>query len=66
MLLAEKIQDSTYELIKYLSDKINALNDYTIQAILPSLVTLAIYAYTIKLTFIVFFKFLIITIGIVI
>jgi hypothetical protein len=66
MLFAEKIQNSTYEFIEYSSDKINALNDYAMGAILPSLASLAIYAYTMELIYVVLFIFLLITAGIVI
>ena len=66
MLFAEKIQNSTLEFIEYSSDKINALNDYAMGAILPSLASLAIYAYTMELIYVVLFIFLLITAGIVI
>ena len=66
MFFAEKIQNSTYEFIEYSSDKINALNDYAMGAILPSLAALAIYAYTMELIYVVLFIFLLITAGIVI
>ena len=66
MLFAEKIQNSTLEFIEYSSDKINAFNDYAMGAILPSLASLAIYAYTMELIYVVLFIFLLITAGIVI
>ena len=46
MLLHEKIQNSTQDFIEYSSEKINVLNDYAMGAILPSLASLAMYAYT--------------------
>ena len=66
MLFAEKIKNSSDEFIEYSSDKINALNDYAMGAILPSLASLAIYAYTMELIYVVLFIFLLITAGIVI
>ena len=66
MFFAEKIQHSAHEFVEYSSDKINALNDYAMGAILPSLAALAIYAYTMELIYVVLFIFLLITAGIVI
>lgn len=66
MFFAEKIQNSAHEFIEYSSDKINALNDYAMGAILPSLAALAIYAYTMELIYVVLFIFLLITAGIII
>ena len=66
MLFAEKIQHSTHEFIEYSSDKINTLNDYAMGAILPSLASLAIYAYTMELFYVLLFIFLFITAGIAI
>ena len=66
MFFAEKIQNSAHEFIEYSSDKINTLNDYAMGAILPSLASLAIYAYTLELIYVVLFLFLIITAGIII
>lgn len=66
MFFAEKIQNSAHEFVEYSSDKINALNDYAMGAILPSLAALAIYAYTMELIYVVLFIFLLITAGIII
>ncbi len=66
MFFTEKIQNSAHELIEYSSDKINTLNDYAMGAILPSLASFAIYAYTLELIYVVLFLFLIITAGIII
>lgn len=66
MLLGEKLQNTTYEFLEYSSDKINALNDYAMGAVLPSLAALAIYAYTLELIYVVLFLFLLITAGIII
>jgi hypothetical protein len=66
MLLGEKLQNTAYEFLEYSSDKINALNDYAMGAVLPSLAALAIYAYTLELIYVVLFLFLLITAGIII
>ena len=66
MLLHEKIQNSTQDFIEYSSEKINILNDYAMGAVLPSLASLAIYAYTLELIYVVLFLFLIITTGVII
>jgi hypothetical protein len=50
----------------YTSDKVNALNDYALGAILPSLASLAIYAYTMELIYVVLFIFLLLSAGIII
>ena len=52
MLLHEKIQNSTQDFIEYSSEKINVLNDYAMGAILPSLASLAMYAYTLELIYV--------------
>jgi hypothetical protein len=66
MLIHEKIQNSTQDFIEYSSEKVNVLNDYAMGAILPSLASLAMYAYTLELIYIVLFLFLVITAGIII
>ncbi len=66
ILFAEKIQNTTQDIIDYSSDKVNALNDYAMGAILPSLAAFAIYAYTMELIYVVLFIFLLITAGIII
>ena len=66
ILFAEKIQNTTQDIIDYSSDKINALNDYAMGALLPSLAAFAIYAYTMELIYVVLFIFLLITAGIII
>ena len=66
MLLGETLQNTAYEFLEYSSDKINALNDYAMGAVLPSLAALAIYAYTLELIYVVLFLFLLITAGIII
>ena len=66
ILFAERVKETTHEIIEYSSAKINHLNDYAMESILPSLATLAIYAYTDELIYILLFIFLLITSGIVI
>ena len=66
MLFTQQVQKSAGEFIDYTSDKVNALNDYAMGAILPSLASLAIYAYTIELIYVVLFIFLLLSAGIII
>ena len=66
ILFAEKVEQTTQEIIEYSTAKINHLNDYAMDAVLPSLATLAIYAYTAELIYVLFFIFLLITSGFII
>tara|TARA_B100001287_G_scaffold63321_1_gene51413 strand:+ start:823 stop:1092 length:270 start_codon:yes stop_codon:yes gene_type:complete len=66
ILFAERVKQTTQEIIEYSTAKINHLNDYAMDAVLPSLATLAIYAYTMELIYVILFIFLLITSGIVI
>ena len=66
MLFTQQIQKSAGEFIDYTSDKVNAFNDYAMGAILPSLASLAIYAYTMELMYVVLFLFLLLSAGIII
>jgi hypothetical protein len=66
ILFAERVKQTTHEIIEYSSAKINHLNDYAMEAVLPSLATLAIYAYTAELIYVLFFIFLLITSGFII
>ena len=65
ILFADMVKQTTQEIIEYSTAKINHLNDYTMNAVLPSLATLAIYAYSMELIYMVLFLFLLITAGIV-
>ena len=65
MLFAERVKQTTQEIIDYSTAKINNLNDYAMDAVLPSLATLAIYAYTMELIYIILSIFLLISAGIV-
>ena len=64
ILFAERVKQTTQEIIEYSSAKINHLNDYAMESVLPSIVTLAIYAYSMELMYLVLFIFLLITTGI--
>ena len=66
MLFAEKAQETAHDFVEYSSEKINALNDYAMGAVLPSLASLAIYAYTQELMYVLLFIFLLLTAGIII
>ena len=65
ILFADRVKQTTQEIIEYSTAKINYLNDYAMDAVLPSLATLAIYAYTMELIYVVLFLFLLMTAGIV-
>ncbi len=65
VLFAERVKQTTQEIIDYSSHKINHLNDYAMSAVLPSIASLAIYAYTMELIYVVLFLFLLITAGII-
>tara|TARA_B100000609_G_scaffold151367_1_gene122741 strand:+ start:41 stop:310 length:270 start_codon:yes stop_codon:yes gene_type:complete len=66
MLFAERVKQTTQEIFEYSTAKINHFNDYAMDAVLPSLATLAIYAYTAELIYVLFFIFLLITSGFII
>ena len=66
MLFTQQVQKSAGEFIDYTSDKVNAFNDYAMGSILPSLASLAIYAYTMELIYVVLFIFLLLSAGIII
>ena len=66
VLFTQQVQKSAGEFIDYTSDKVNAFNDYAMGAILPSLASLAIYAYTMELIYVVLFLFLLLSAGIII
>ena len=65
ILFAERVKQTTQEIIDYSTAKIIHLNDYAMDAVLPSLATLAIYAYTMELIYIILSIFLLISAGIV-
>ena len=55
ILFAERVKQTTQEIIEYSTAKINHLNDYAMDSVMPSIVTLAIYAYSMELMYIVLF-----------
>ena len=65
ILFAERVKQTTQEIIEYSTARINHLNDYAMDAVLPSLASLAVYAYTMELIYVVLFLFLLLTAGIV-
>jgi len=64
VLFAERAKEITMEVFEYSSEKINNINEYAMEAILPSLTSLALYAYTMELFYVLLFLFLLITTGI--
>ena len=55
ILFAERVKQTTQEIIEYSTAKINHLNDYAMDSVIPSIATLAIYAYSMELMYIVLF-----------
>ena len=66
VLFAERAKEITMEVFEYSSEKINNINEYAMEAILPSLTSLALYAYTMELFYLALFLFLILSAGITI
>ncbi|MDB2629091.1 hypothetical protein N9Y72_03440 [Gammaproteobacteria bacterium] len=66
VLFTQQLQKSAGEFMDFTSDKVNALNDYAMGAILPSLASLAIYAYTMELIYVLLLIFLLLSAGIII
>ena len=64
VLFAERAKEITQEVFEYSSAKINNINEYAMEAIIPSLTSLALYAYTMELFYVLLFLFLLITTGI--
>jgi len=64
VLFAERAKEITKEVFEYSSEKINNINEYAMEAIIPSLTSLALYAYTMELFYVLLFLFLLITTGI--
>ena len=64
VLFVERAKEITKEVFEYSSEKINNINEYAMEAILPSLTSLALYAYTMELFYVLLFLFLVITTGI--
>ena len=66
VMYSQKAVQTAREVFEYTSNKINQINDYALSAILPSLASLAMYAYTLELFYTLLFFFLLITAGIII
>ena len=66
VLFAERAKEITKEVFEYSSEKINNINEYAMEAIIPSLTSLALYAYTMELFYVLLFLFLLTTTGIAI
>jgi len=66
VIYSQKIVEASKEAFEYTSSKINQINEYALSAILPSLASLAMYAYTLELFYTLLFFFLLITAGIII
>lgn len=65
-IYSQKAVETAREAFEYTSNKINQINEYALSAILPSLASLAMYAYTLELFYTFLFFFLLITAGIII
>jgi len=65
-MYSQKAVETAREVFEYTSNKINQINEYALSAILPSLASLAMYAYTLELFYTLLFFFLLITAGIII
>jgi len=70
VLFAEKAvqitKEVSFEVYEYTSEKINQVNEYAMNSIVPSLLSLALYAYTMELFYVALFLFLMLTTGIAI
>lgn len=66
IIFAEKAKEITQEFFEYSSGKINHINEYAMSAILPSLTSMALFAYTMELFYLALFLFLILSAGITI
>ena len=66
VLLAKRAQELSKEFLEFSSQHFQSLNEYAAAAILPSLASLALYAYTMELMYLLLTIFLLITTGIVV
>jgi len=66
VMYSQKAVQTAREVFEYTSNRINQINEYALSAILPSLASLAMYAYTLELFYTLLFFFLLITAGIII
>lgn len=56
-----KLTESSKKVIDYSYEKINQINDYAVNSIIPSLTTMALYAYTEELFYTLLFLFLLLS-----
>ena len=66
VMYSQKAVQTAREVFEYTSNRINQINEYALSAILPSLASLAMYAYTLELFYTLLFFFLLIAAGIII
>jgi len=66
VMYSQKAVQTAREVFEYTSNRINQINEYALSAILPSLASLAMYAYTLELFYTLLFFFLLIIVGIII
>lgn len=70
ILFAEKAiqitKEISHDVFEYTSEKMNQVNEYALGAVVPSLISLAFFAYTMELFYVALFLFLMLTTGIVI
>lgn len=61
LLNTKKLTESSKKVIDYSYEKINQINDYAVNSIIPSLATMALYAYTEELFYTLLFLFLLLS-----
>jgi len=70
VLFAEKAvqitKEISHDVLEYTSEKINQVNEYAMGAVVPSLISIALFAYTMELFYVALFLFLMLTTGIAI
>lgn len=70
VLFAEKAvqitKEISHDVLEYTSEKMNQVNEYAMGAVVPSLISIALFAYTMELFYVALFLFLMLTTGIAI
>ena len=70
VLFAEKAiqitKEISHDVFEYTYEKMSQVNEYALGAVVPSLISLAFFAYTMELFYVALFLFLMLTTGIVI
>ena len=70
VLFAEKAvqitKEISHDLLEYTSEKMNQVNEYAMGAVVPSLISIALFAYTMELFYVALFLFLMLTTGVAI